>query len=53
MESVYIYLPAGEIGGIIGKKLGLGKDLARPVIRQNDIVILGYHLVSESHKTNY
>ena len=37
MEYKKNSLPAGEMGGIIGKKLGLGKALARPVIRQNDM----------------
>jgi len=30
---------AGEMGGIMGKKLGFGRLLARPVIKQNDMVI--------------
>ena len=30
---------AGEIGGMMGKKLGFGRFRARPVIRQNDILV--------------
>jgi len=31
---------AGEMGGIIGKKLGLGRLLALPVIKQYDMLLL-------------
>ena len=40
---------AGDMGGIIGKKLGLGKLLALPVIKQNDIFLYSHpHQVAGS-----
>ena len=45
---------AGDIGGMMGKKLGLGKFLALPVIRQNDILFqLISHLVSNDEFNHY
>ncbi len=32
---------AGDIGGIMGKKFGLGKSFALPVMRQNDDMSAG------------